>query len=152
VAVVHVEHGVILPIALTAALGWGQITTPRPIPPPPDVAAPPADVEINRYNLGSKILTRGAGTVHPKVSDRVTVHYTGWTADGRMFDSSVARGAPLTIRVDRAIAGWVKILPLMVAGEKRRIWIPEWLAYEGVRAPKGPLVYDLELIRIEGLP
>ena len=76
----------------------------------------------------------------------MTVHYTGWTTDGKMFDSSVPRGKPATFPLDRVIAGWTEGVQLMVEGEKRRFWIPEALAYKGQREPKGMLVFDVELI------
>lgn len=66
-----------------------------------------------------------------------------------MFDSSVARGAPVTLPLDRAIEGWTEGLQLMVVGEKRRLWIPEPLAYKGRRDPEGMLVFDIELIKIQ---
>jgi peptidylprolyl isomerase len=119
------------------------------IPAPPDVAAAPADAAKTRTGLASKVLAPGTGKTHPRATDRVTVHYTGWTTDGRMFDSSVARGEPATFPLDRVIAGWTEGLQLMVAGEKRRLWIPEQLAYKGQRDPKGMLVFDVELIKIE---
>jgi peptidylprolyl isomerase len=78
----------------------------------------------------------------------VTVHYTGWTTDGKMFDSSVARGEPATFRLDQVIPGWTEGLQMMVEGEKRRFWIPARLAYEGQAGPQGMLVFDIELIRI----
>jgi peptidylprolyl isomerase len=66
-----------------------------------------------------------------------------------MFDSSVARNEPATFNVDGVIPGWTEALQLMVEGEKRRIWIPEKLAYAGAPgAPQGMLVFDVELIRI----
>ena len=77
----------------------------------------------------------------------MTVHYTGWTTDGKMFDSSVARGKPATFQLDRVIAGWTEGVQLMVVGEKRRLWIPEALAYKGKRRPQGMLVFDVELLR-----
>ena len=66
----------------------------KTIPAPPDVAAPPADAEKTESGLASKVLTKGTGTDHPRVQDRVRVHYTGWTKNGEMFDSSVSRGNP----------------------------------------------------------
>ena len=63
-----------------------------------------------------------------------------------MFDSSVARGAPATFPLNRVITGWTEGLQLMVVGEKRRLWIPEALAYKGQRDPKGMLVFDVELL------
>jgi FKBP-type peptidyl-prolyl cis-trans isomerase len=119
------------------------------IPAPPDVAAPPADSVKTPTGLSSRVLQPGTGTRHPRPTDRVTVHYTGWTTEGRMFDSSVARGEPATFGVTEVIAGWTQGLQMMVEGEKRRFWIPEGLAYEGRQDPKGMLVFDVELIKIE---
>jgi peptidylprolyl isomerase len=77
------------------------------------------------------------------------VHYTGWTTDGKMFDSSVVRGQPTSFAVNGVIPGWTEGLQLMFEGEKTRLWIPEKLAYEGKRAPYGMLVFDVELLKIE---
>jgi peptidylprolyl isomerase len=66
-----------------------------------------------------------------------------------MFDSSVASGTPATFAVNGVIVGWTEGLQMMVEGEKRRFWIPESLAYQGQPGqPKGMLVFDVELIRI----
>ncbi len=118
------------------------------VPAPPDVAAPPSDAERSSSGLASKVLTAGTGTAHPAVTSSVTVHYTGWTTDGDMFDSSVSRGAPVTFGLDGLIRGWTEGLQLMVVGEKRRFWIPQDLAYGGRRAPFGMLVFDIELFAI----
>ena len=137
-----------LAFVLIAAAAFAQTRTLKVIPPPPDVAAPPADASKTSSGLASKVITPGTGKSHPSKTDRVTVHYTGWTTDGKMFDSSVAKGEPATFPLDRVIAGWTEGLQLMVAGEKRRLWIPEALAYKG-RDPKGMLVFDVELIKIQ---
>jgi FKBP-type peptidyl-prolyl cis-trans isomerase len=137
-----------LAFALVAGLASAQ-TTLKVIPAPPDVAAPPADAAKTRSGLASKVIKAGTGKSHPRPTDQVTVHYTGWTTDGKMFDSSVARGAPATFPLDRVIAGWTEGLQLMVTGETRRLWIPEQLAYKGQRDPKGMLVFDVELIKIQ---
>lgn len=119
---------------------------------PSDVAAPPADALKTASGLASKVLRVGLGNIHPKPSSMVTVHYTGWTPDGQLFDSSVKRGQPETFPLDGVIAGWVEGVQLMVKGEKRRFWIPGSLAYDNILgppgAPKGPLVFDIELIEI----
>jgi peptidylprolyl isomerase len=123
---------------------------PEPPPVPSDVAAPPADAEVTESGLASKVLEPGEGEAHPEASSRVTVHYTGWTTDGKMFDSSVVRGTPASFGLNQVIAGWTEGLQLMVAGEKRRFWIPEGLAYQGrPGAPAGMLVFDVELIEFE---
>jgi peptidylprolyl isomerase len=127
----------------------------QPEPPPPpetpeDVAAPPADAETTTSGLASKVLRPGVGNTHPQKSSTVTVHYSGWTTDGKLFDSSIVRGQPATFPLNRVIAGWTEGVQLMVVGEKRRFWIPERLAYKGAAgAPKGMLVFDVELISFE---
>ena len=123
-------------------------TEAQNMPAPLDVAAPPSDAEKSSSGLASKVLTAGTGTTHPRASDSVTVHYTGWTTDGSMFDSSVSRGEPSTFPLNRVIRGWTEGLQLMVVGEKRRFWIPEDLAYGGSRPPLGMLVFDVELLAI----
>jgi peptidylprolyl isomerase len=115
---------------------------------PPDVAAVPADAVKTRSGLASKVLKAGTGTRKPARFNTVTVHYSGWTTDGKMFDSSVVRGQPSSFPLDQVIAGWTEGMQLMVVGEKRRFWIPENLAYEG-RDPKGMLVFDVELFDIK---
>ncbi len=127
--------------------------TPEPPPPPKvpeDVAAPPADAEVTSSGLASKVLRPGVGSSHPSATSTVTAHYSGWTTDGKLFDSSVARGEPVAFPLNRVIAGWTEGLQLMVAGEKRRFWIPEELAYKGqAGAPQGMLVFDVELVSFE---
>ena len=121
------------------------------IPAPPDVAAPPADAERTASGLAYKVLTPGTGTTRPKPQSIVVAHYTGWTREGKMIDSSVARGEPLTYQLAALIPGWIEGMQMMVAGEKRRFWIPGSLAYDSSqdpRAPKGMLVFDIELLEV----
>jgi len=124
---------------------------PAPVPTTPDdVAGPPADAETTKSGLTSKVLRPGTGSEHPARKSTVTVHYSGWTTDGELFDSSVMRGKPATFPLRGVIAGWTEGLQLMVVGERRRFWIPEKLAYKGAAgAPKGMLVFDVELISFE---
>jgi FKBP-type peptidyl-prolyl cis-trans isomerase len=130
---------------MPVACGGGAASVPAP----PDVAAPPAGSLKTTSGLSTKVLQPGTGTRHPRPSDRVTVHYSGWTTDGKMFDSSVVNGTPATFAVNGVIAGWTEGLQLMVEGEKRRFWIPESLAYMGQPGqPQGMLVFDVELIKI----
>ncbi|HEX9944289.1 MAG TPA: FKBP-type peptidyl-prolyl cis-trans isomerase [Thermoanaerobaculia bacterium] len=123
------------------------------LPAPPDVAAPPADAQVTASGLASKVLSPGSGTEHPVSTDLVKVHYTGWTTDGKMFDSSVVRGRPTVFPLNKVIAGWTEGVQLMVVGEKRRFWIPAKLAYEGKPdRPQGTLVFDVELLDILRVP
>jgi peptidylprolyl isomerase len=128
---------------------------PSAIPAPADVAAPPADAQKTASGLASKVVTKGTGKAHPGEADKVKVHYTGWTADGKMFDSSITRGEPLEFPLDAVIPGWSEGLKLMVVGEKRRLWIPAALAYgDHPRggAPAGNLTFDVELLDIAVAP
>jgi peptidylprolyl isomerase len=117
---------------------------------PPDVKAPPSDAKRTASGLAYKVLKPGTGTRKPGAFQKVTVHYTGWTTDGKMFDSSVARGMPATLSLDEVIRGWAEAMQMMVEGERTRFWIPENLAYKGeAGSPKGMLVFDIDLIKIQ---
>lgn len=137
-------------ISVALLIACAPASAKDPIPAPPDVAAPPEDAELTESGLASKVIEAGTGEQHPTATSKVTVHYTGWTTDGKMFDSSVQQGKPATFPLNRVIAGWTEGLQLMVTGEKRRLWIPEKLAYQGRPGyPAGLLVFDVELIAFE---
>jgi FKBP-type peptidyl-prolyl cis-trans isomerase len=119
------------------------------LPAPSDVKAPPKDATKTPSGLAYKVVKPGTGKAHPTATSSVTVNYTGWTTDGKMFDSSVTRGQPATFPLNRVIAGWTEGVQLMVEGEKVRFWVPENLAYKGQRPPLGMLVFDVELIKIQ---
>jgi peptidylprolyl isomerase len=141
------------PEKVTAPAAPAPPPEPKGLPAPSDVAAAPADAEKTASGLASKVLTKGIGTDHPAAHDVVKVHYTGWTTDGKMFDSSVVRGEPTEFPLNRVIPGWTEGVQLMVKGEKRRFWIPQNLAYGGrPGAPAGMLVFDVELIDITKTP
>ena len=125
---------------------------PAGIPPPPDVAAPPTSATKTASGIAWLIVKPGTGTIHPRATSTVTVHYTGWKTDGEMFDSSLLRGEPAEFPLDGVIKGWTEGVQLMVLGEKRRFWIPGALAYDTdprPDVPKGTLVFDIELLDIK---
>ena len=122
---------------------------PSPSTPPPDVAKVPSDASRLPSGLAYRVIQPGIGARKPYQSSQVTVHYTGWTTDGKMFDSSVMRGAPTSFGLGDVIKGWTEGVQLMVEGEKTRFWIPQNLAYESGGGPKGMLVFDIELIKID---
>lgn len=125
---------------------------PKPPPVPEDVAAVPDNAEKTASGLASRVIKKGTGKVHPKATDNVLVHYSGWTTDGKMFDSSVARGEPIAFPLNRVIAGWTEGVQLMVEGETRRFWIPAELAYgknPPPGAPAGMLIFDVQLLEIQ---
>ncbi len=140
-------------LAAPASQDPPRVSKYAPPPVPPDVAAPPADAEKTASGLASKVLSPGTGTTRPAPTDTVTAHYTGWTTDGRMFDSSIVRQRPSTFPLRGVIPGWSEGVQLMVVGEKRRLWIPEALAYKGAKdKPQGVLVFDIELLEIVEAP
>jgi FKBP-type peptidyl-prolyl cis-trans isomerase len=126
----------------------------EPPPVPSDVAKPPADAKKTDKGVFYKLLKAGpAGGVHPKPTETVKVNYTGWTTDGRMFDSSVIRKEPAEFSLQGVIPGWTDGIPQMVVGDKMRFWIPEELAYKGQPGrPQGMLVFDVELLEIKATP
>lgn len=109
-------------------------------------------VQSTTSGLQYQVLQAGSGTVHPKASDRVKVHYHGTLIDGTVFDSSVDRGEPITFGLNQVIPGWTEGLQLMVEGEKTRLFIPSNLGYgdrgAGKIQPGSTLIFDVELIGI----
>ncbi|MBU1170446.1 MAG: FKBP-type peptidyl-prolyl cis-trans isomerase [Proteobacteria bacterium] len=106
--------------------------------------------------LQYEVLTEGAGPV-PTETDRVQVNYAGKLLDGTEFDSSYQRGKPSTFGVKGVIQGWTEALTMMKTGSKWRIYVPSELAYKDRGAgqkigPNAALIFDIELISIEGSP
>jgi FKBP-type peptidyl-prolyl cis-trans isomerase len=129
------------------------VKTPDPIAVPEDVAAVPAEAKRTASGLAYRFLKRGKGKEHPKADSTVEVHYSGWTPDGKLFDSSVRRGQAISFPLSGVIKGWTEGVQLMVVGDKARFWIPGALAYgdhpSQPGAPAGPLVFDIELLAIK---
>jgi FKBP-type peptidyl-prolyl cis-trans isomerase len=128
------------------------VAIPSPPPVPKDLKSPPKDAKKTESGLVYKVLTKGTGTAHPTATSQVSVHYSGWSQDGKMFDSSVMRGEPASFSLNQVIRGWTEGVPLMVVGEKARFWIPGPLAYGDTPTrpgvPAGLLVFDIELLAI----
>ena len=80
-------------------------------------------------------------------------HYHGTLVNGKVFDSSVERGEPVTFGVNQVIKGWTEALQLMPVGSKWKLFIPSELAYGEQGPPSiGPsqvLIFEVELISIE---
>jgi|CZKU01.1.fsa_nt_gi peptidylprolyl isomerase len=129
------------------------IASPKPPTVPEDVKAAPASAKKTASGLTYRVLTPGTGTAHPTDASQVVVNYSGWTPDGKMFDSSITRGQPASFRLASVIKGWIEGVQLMTKGEKVRFWIPGKLAYGDTPtrpgAPSGPLVFDIELLSFQ---
>jgi peptidylprolyl isomerase len=123
-----------------------------PLPPPPDVAAVPTDATRTGSGLAYKLIYKGAGD-RPNAWDRVKLHFTGWTSDGTMLETSSHDGRPSVFDVDKVMPGWQEALPLMAAGDRARVWLPVALAKQDHASQmQGHVVYDLELVSVERLP
>jgi peptidylprolyl isomerase len=109
-------------------------------------------VQTTASGLQYLVLQPGTGTVHPKATDTVTVHYHGTLLNGTVFDSSVDRGEKISFPLNRVIKGWTEGLQHMVVGEKVRFFIPADLAYgnngAGSIPPGSVLIFDVELFKI----
>ncbi|HHO52096.1 MAG TPA: peptidylprolyl isomerase [Deltaproteobacteria bacterium] len=111
--------------------------------------SPPEDAQRSSSGLAWTVVERGPGGPTPSEAAKVTVHYTGWTTDGRLFDSSLQRGVPATFGLNQVIEGWTEGLQLMSVGDTFRFWIPEDLAYKGrAGAPWGLLIFEVSLLGI----
>ena len=110
-------------------------------------------VKTTASGLQYKVITKGAGTVSPKATDKVKVHYTGKLISGKTFDSSVERGQPAEFGLNQVIKGWTEGVQLMHTGDKFQFYIPSDLAYgdrqmgEDIK-PGMTLIFDVELLEI----
>lgn len=88
---------------------------------------------------------------HPNLRSVVTAHYTGWTIDGRKFDSSRG-GTPIAFRLNELIEGWIVAMQHMCIGDKWELYIPAEMGYGKFSQPGIPggstLVFEIELLGI----
>lgn len=119
----------------------------QPPPTPPDVAAPPENAQKTPLGVFYRHLSRPRTGPKPSPNDTVRVHYSGWTTDGRLIDSSRIKGTPAEFSLKGVMTGWTDGIPVMSVGDKVRFWIPEQLAYASSPGkPQGMLVFDVELV------
>jgi FKBP-type peptidyl-prolyl cis-trans isomerase FklB len=111
-----------------------------------------AGMITTKSGLQYQILRDGTGE-KPGAHDVVKVHYEGKLPNGKVFDSSIARGEPIEFPVDQVIAGWTEALQLMKVGAKYRLFIPSRLGYGAHGAgnaipPHSSLIFEVELLGV----
>lgn len=101
------------------------------------------------------MVSQGTG-VKAEAGKTVDVHYTGYLMDGKIFDSSIERGDPISFPLGQkmVIPGWEEGIALMKVGDKIRLIIPSDLGYGangagGVIPPNATLVFDVELMNVK---
>jgi peptidylprolyl isomerase len=150
---VVVRAGASITIAVLAAACHRAPRYAAPIPP---VQGKPAAL----FALDAVELRVGTGAP-VRAGSCVYAHYTGWTTDGKQFDSSrdtTRTGAPrdpisFPQGFRRVIAGWDLGFEGMKVGGARRLIIPYQLGYgERGRPPaipaKATLIFDVELMQV----
>jgi len=74
---------------------------------------------------------------HPSPRSIVTAHYTGWTINGKKFDTSRG-GTPIAFRLNELIEGWIIAMQQMCIGDKWEIYIPAEMGYGKFSQPGIP--------------
>ena len=99
-----------------------------------------------------KVITEGRDDGrHPSPRSLVTAHYTGWTIDGKQFDSSRG-GVPIAFRLSELIEGWIIAMQQMTVGAKWEVYLPAEMGYGNFSQPGIPagstLIFEIELMQI----
>lgn len=121
---------------------------------PKDLKNPPEDAQVTKSGLKWKILKavdcEAMKCAKPRAFDKVSVAFTGFEPDGRVFDSSRTRGK-VQFQVSQVIRGWTEGLQKMNVGETIRLWIPGDLGFgsEGKGGPPGDIVLDVTLFGLK---
>lgn len=100
-----------------------------------------------------RVIEEGSGR-SPTQNSEVSIHYRGSIASsGLEFDSSFARGQPVTFKVNEVLRGWQEILPRMKVGDHWQVFLPPDMAYgERGQPPIGPneaLAFDIKLVEVK---
>ena len=157
-----IRHSVTIAVALLllgcnkATQSTGDQGAATNASPAPSAAADSSKngMKTTASGLKYQVLKQGTGTVSPKATDTVNVHYHGTLLNGTVFDSSVQRGEPISFPLNGVIPGWTEGLQLMKVGDKFKFEIPPNLAYGAgsptpAIPPNSTLVFEVELLGIK---
>ena len=107
---------------------------------------------VRESGLALKTMREGKGDP-PKTGQQVKVHYTGYLANGKKFDSSIDRKQPFSFKlgVGQVIKGWDEGVSLMQPGSRVLFRIPPELGYGASGAgnlipPNATLYFDVRFI------
>ncbi len=132
-------------VLLSVVLLTPEFTVAADIPHPalPEGAGPidqaaPLEFTTTPSGLKYRILRQGAGG-KPKATDTVEVNYHGWLDDGKVFDSSYARGESIEFPLNRVIPGWTEGMQLVGEEGMIELEIPSNLGYGPRGTPGGPI-------------
>lgn len=109
-------------------------------------------VESLAKGICYKVIKSGKpGGKRPTPRSVVTAHYTGWTINGKKFDSSRG-GHPIAFRLRDLITGWVIAMQQMTIGDKWEVYIPAEMGYGNISQPGIPggstLIFEIELLGV----
>jgi FKBP-type peptidyl-prolyl cis-trans isomerase len=102
--------------------------------------------------LAYEILEEGSGA-YPKATDKVKVHYEGSLLNGKVFDSSLQKGAPAEFGLNQVIPGWSEGVQRVAVGGKIRLYVPSSLGYGDQGSPPhippaSALIFIVDLLDI----
>ena len=108
----------------------------------------------NKFKIEEELLGEGE---EAKEYNKVTVHYTGYLENGKVFDSSLNKGREpfsFTLGTGSVIKGWDEGLKGMKVGGKRKLIIPPDMGYGkngagNVIPPNATLIFDVELLKVD---
>ncbi len=130
----------ILDIEVTKITKW-----PQPPAPPQDLSPPP---QAKHLKNGIRYLVLETGDKKRPVTHgaHLVVEYTAYSMNGRVVDSSVARGRPTYFTTNSVSRGLESALTTMVVGQHSRFWIPAQLTNNNNNHNDGELLFDIKVL------
>lgn len=136
-----ISKGIALLGMMFMAVGAGFAEDEVPLPKLPDGAGPmdknaPKTFTVTESGLKFRVLRQG-GSTKPVPQSRVEINYVGWLYNGRVFDSSYARGMPTVLSLAQVVKGWTEGMQKIGKGGMIELEIPGYLGYGLAGQPSG---------------